>query len=798
MLALALAACGDDTTPVRGTGGTGAGAGTGGGGVSGAGGGGASGAGGTSGAGGNGGVGGTSGASGAGGTVDIAFTDEPPNVAPAEFSSSLENIEAARINGSLSDVDAIRYKVFAVFGDPRLPGDFASDGRVHGTPVMLELAAMFDALPANVQDELRPFTLAPDEPGNWLEAIGQQPNIQKGGAGPLGVDIAGGKVRLTWSTTLNDGELEAVQSVLAAAIEFAYEQLVGLMGKEPVPHTVGEPYSIHLIDYPFAADYGVTTPRYVDPGSNVLSSHITIHLAKTGPPSNAMTAATAAHELMHAIQSAYNVVDLSSNSAHWLSESTATWSEHFVFPINDTEHEYASSLTRRSAIGMSLDDTSPNDNLVEEYAGYLFHQSAVSDAGPELIRTIWELNEGDKPLAALDGALGGELSKLWPKFLARLWNADPLPFFRELDQLNDSIFADTGGASAAPALSNGQVRFSLRGMPTQSLSYLSAEYILLDLSDPAIRTVVFANGLTFDVKKQTTMFSPTDEAYIGTRRDAEQRKGLNVQVMAKADGEWMPEAYDVTDVAFLSFCNDYVEERVEELLFIFSNGRWKDGDRAPVSPNNEPSQVFVSNMGCGDWEGLASTELSITEPDRTLNEKLTVTPLRIERQRLTREMIFQGAGQRQIGDEIFTADGGVFTMDRYTITRADADWSVSGSTDNGNNSCVIFGSGNFTAGQAMLRSFDIRPTLLKATSAPTAMHRSFFLTLAFSDPGPAVNEVCLESGSTTTPFFSIITAGFRDTELGMFTVTPDGRTINETLDIEGAEIRIRLDAQRDP
>lgn len=64
--------------------------------------------------------------------------------------------------------------------------------------------------------------------------------------------------------------------------------------------------------------------------------------------------------------------------------------------------------------------------------------------------------------------------------------------------------------------------------------------------------------------------------------------------------------------------------------------------------------------------------------------------------------------------------------------------------------------------------------------------------------GPAVTEVCLESGTTTTPFFSTSTAGFRDTELGMLTVTPDGKSINETLNLDDAEIRIRLDAQRDP
>ena len=134
----------------------------------------------------------------------------------------------------------------------------------------------------------------------------------------------------------------------------------------------------------------------------------------------------------------------------------------------------------------------------------------------------------------------------------------------------------------------------------------------------------------------------------------------------------------------------------------------------------------------------------------------------------------------------------------FAVETSKLNWSVSGSTENGDDDCVIFGSGNFTAAQAMPGSFDIRPTLLKATSQPTALHRSFFLTLAFMDSGPAVNETCLESGSSTSPFFSIITAGFRDTELGMLTVTPDGRSINETLNIEGAEIQIRLDAQRDP
>ena len=97
-----------------------------------------------------------------------------PLVSRAPLSTAIDLIEAALAQGKIDDVTALVYKVYAVFGDPRLPAEYRGPNKAirSGTEVMSEAQGRYDALPADIQALLLPFLIPPYYQGSWDD---QQP-----------------------------------------------------------------------------------------------------------------------------------------------------------------------------------------------------------------------------------------------------------------------------------------------------------------------------------------------------------------------------------------------------------------------------------------------------------------------------------------------------------------------------------------------------------------------------------------------------------------------------------------------
>lgn len=108
------------------------------------------------------------------GALDVHMQYLPLVMKAGPSPTAIELIDAALAQGQIDDMTALVYKVYAVFGDPRLPAEYRSPDKAirEGTEVMAEAMGRYDALPAETQALLLPFLLPPYYQGSWDD---QQP-----------------------------------------------------------------------------------------------------------------------------------------------------------------------------------------------------------------------------------------------------------------------------------------------------------------------------------------------------------------------------------------------------------------------------------------------------------------------------------------------------------------------------------------------------------------------------------------------------------------------------------------------
>jgi hypothetical protein len=132
---------------------------------------------------------------------------------------------------------------------------------------------------------------------------------------------------------------------------------------------------------------------------------------------------TAAHELFHAVQFAYDYLE-----DVWFMESTATWAEDEVYDgVNDNVQYLGSSPLAQPAVPLD------KDGGLRVYGGWIFFRYLTerhpdAEGGlPVLVREIWERADGsaggpdDYSIAAVKHVLaahGGGLRTVWARFAA--------------------------------------------------------------------------------------------------------------------------------------------------------------------------------------------------------------------------------------------------------------------------------------------------------------------------------------------------------------------------------------------
>ena len=112
----------------------------------------------------------------AGSTSTLAAQSQP---AKTSYQLIDEALAAKRIDGET----AHKYRVFAAFGDSRLPSEYRGANAAFELPPEIdEIGSLLETLSATTRAEVAPFFMRPEEPGSWigLPTIGEPPSNPPG------------------------------------------------------------------------------------------------------------------------------------------------------------------------------------------------------------------------------------------------------------------------------------------------------------------------------------------------------------------------------------------------------------------------------------------------------------------------------------------------------------------------------------------------------------------------------------------------------------------------------------------
>jgi len=486
----------------------------------------------------------------------------------AEGPTATELIDKALEAGELDETTALKYKIFSIYGDSRLPEAFIAEKRDYEDGGALrELMEKWDSLPEETKAELEPFTKRPDEEGNWLELLYTDAPSEEAGLFPKAFAASrpkgsfykdflvskDNKVKI-WYLAKDIRAKEVlgtkVVNVSAAVTKKMAEQIKGFLDNDNIMEgfeelmekklledgTLGGDGKLDIYIIPLDA-YGLCRPE----GSGVTASHIFIDSGFGTSKPNIMKA-TVAHEIFHSFQFLFPY----KNSDAWWAEATASWAEDFAYPSTNTEHAWIPFYFAYP--GTPLYDELPPKN--HQYSSYIFAYFMSQNLGDDIIHQSWKHCGEDSCLDTIDGLLEGGFKKQWKEFT--LWNLNQTPavFYKDIPYFPKMT-------SAAPG--NGEFRYIKIKSGNQKIK--------VDFLNPLSASILSA--LNHTLKKNIKQI---------TFKNLEQftkNEGASIKAAIRLRGGGKARIEDWTDKKERKFCIDVPEENIDEIFLIFSNSNKK-------------------------------------------------------------------------------------------------------------------------------------------------------------------------------------------------------------------------------
>ena len=590
--------------------------------------------------------------------------------------SSFGLIDKALAAGTINAEQALTYKIFADFGDPRLPAQFRGDnsGVIGADSPGLAVQAWPTLSPAT-RDLIGPYLVPAFYEGSWWSlrragATSIRPNVF---CKPWEVNqcsiltdwgyVAGKHVRV-WYERENRGD-DAVAADLAGEVDLRiWDELKKVMNREPIlDHEMNGTnlLDVVVVDNLAAEVLATTFSVYTDCDKGATFINVNRNAANIAHLRSAF-----AHELFHSVQFSYFPKKCTAEYK-WLEESTATWFEDYLYPKVNREHLYARKYLDFPDLSIDAKSGIAGEGIKQRNYGaytFFFYLMRFGGGNPNtVVRNIWEATKDNDALHAFEAGLkksGVPLETSWPGFAVYSWNREA-PFNRYLT--DDDLASKVPMSVELPMrLPSGDSRIEFKDLdPTTPLSlpHLSMQYFRFDFPDDTASTVAFYNGIQRALVDTPVTWIENFGNVVSARKvsDPASIKGAHVDALLKIDGKWTRENW--TDEPFKTFCRDLKKERIESIVIILSNSDIKtrlqpQGQYAPF--------VQATNIGCYAWE-VERADLTYEEDGRI--EKMTVSNLRLET-----------TGDHPDAEETplrrqFTVRGGTYH------------WSISGSTPAG-------------------------------------------------------------------------------------------------------------------
>ena len=532
-------------------------------------------------------------------------------VRPGAARETIEGrIAAAEADGHLDRETALTLRMFALFGDARLPADYrgaappAEDDpepidEVDGNAVLAELAASWDGLSDATRRVLAPFRGRPSDPGSWLDDTGTadhrraalaaqpaaRPTCATNAGGTWGfVAPATAKVRI-WYQKSRAADLTMAQATSAAFETRIWPKLItGLGFKAPLSDL---PLACDggdgRLDVYIVASLGARGATVAESASVRQSS--TYVLLRSGLTGGSL-AYTATHQFMHAVQWSYPMA-AAQTSYGWMRNALANWAVEAVYPGNATLLSDASchlNSTFLPITSLSTGACSSSTTRTRDYGAYLLYQYIGRTAGNTKVRELLAATTtATTALGAIDTHVTGGLRALWPKYAKTLWNQPPVtgtgrPAYRNWD-----------GLASVPALAPDRpttVNANLGGLAeatttlSASTANVSTRFYRFTFSEVATRTLMLRNT-----------YYPLAAA----------GKKVTVQAMWRTDsGTWVEENWTLKE--WIGLCRDMKAQRVAEVVIVVASGEVGAVTQAAAAA----APTFKrNNIGCWGWSGTA-------------------------------------------------------------------------------------------------------------------------------------------------------------------------------------------------
>ena len=540
--------------------------------------------------------------------------------------SSEALIDQALAAGKIDAETALIYKVYAIFGDARLPAQYqGNDADVIDSPVMLDVQEQWSTLPTATQNTLAPFLLPPPDPNSWFSSsysnaavfdTTAKTDIVDPQAGTWQFVTAASGVKI-WYITSRTGDQSKASGIAAAIDNTISAKLKQVMpsrswlpdGWQSSGGTNINDLDIYLVPLPGA--WGVTTPY--NRGCTGTPAYILLDRAKSLNVNGREMLETAAHEIFHAVQLSYKWKAGCKNH-HWLAETTATWFGEHVYPKSQTEHKLAPKFLDTPTMPLDELATRGGRGYGRRYGAYLFpYFLTQTGSGVTVIEDMWTNSESFNSLDAVDLAIVGGFQEQWPKFVRKNWNSPPESDYHDWDGLPYDLTD-----YELVAVTTGEVP-----LPVE-LKHLAANYLLLDFNEDALHSVFFHNGINWKLEKTEWQGFPGSETFVPQPIALDAMQSANVQALIKVEGkEWQYEDWSFQPTRF--FCRDAEDQRLEEIVLIVSNS-----EIDPTSPNylRKPagldSVVYSSDMSCWQWKGTVTRTQTYPAPGVLMTFKTDV------------------------------------------------------------------------------------------------------------------------------------------------------------------------------
>ncbi len=458
--------------------------------------------------------------------------------------SSLDKIRIANKEGSITREDAAVLAVRAAYFPENLPARYASEP---GASPIFEIngewnwiAENWDNLSDKTRQSLTPFFVEPDSPESCFNPVnlGKKFNLSAltEKIKILGhVSAEGENAPLIYSTASHKDIIsihyydpnvpETVNAAMKARAELVLEAFTvawpmfnNLLNIEPTEH-----FNTYLVDIQNTELMGEA--RWQNPPLKYW-----INLRKT--LDGKQLKAVAVHELFHIFQYYYAAYYRTAGiEQEWITESTATWAIHYVYPDYNVEHMFIEEFFE------NIDGERITNAGHLHYANYLFFLFLTQYTGQaSIINTVLDKCKSGGIRDNLPKAIS-PFESIFSEFALYCWDKDPYEPFQDVPS-----FPHKG--AGANACTNTILAERLEIKESEVLSPGGCNYRIYDFSD--------------DINKVVFDFSET-----------EKNKNIRSEVLLKINNVWTRE--DWSELEEREFCRSRPSEKVNTVIIAWGN-----------------------------------------------------------------------------------------------------------------------------------------------------------------------------------------------------------------------------------